>query len=325
MSGQALALSPNHPLLVAVDDLVDGLSSRGLQNAYDELSRRYRSGARSLRLSIEDVHAYLAARLPATLAATTAVLEELAEMRPEWRPETSVDLGSGPGTATWAAAEVFGSIVRCRLVEANPDMAAIAASLAATAASPAVRGAESVLGDASSVVGEADLVLGCYLLGELGASDRARLVDRAWAATTGCLVLVESGTPAGYSTIIDARDRLIGLGAHLLAPCPHDRRCPLGAGDWCHFSARVPRSAMHRTIKRAARSFEDEKFSYLVVARDPVRGASRIIRRPLKRSGYVKLTVCGPDGVAEEEYSRRQGPLYAVASRLAWGDRALNR
>ena len=35
-------------------------------------------------------------------------------------------------------------------------------------------------------------------------------------------------------------------GANILAPCPHARPCPLAAPDWCHFSARVARSRLHR-------------------------------------------------------------------------------
>jgi ribosomal protein RSM22 (predicted rRNA methylase) len=35
-------------------------------------------------------------------------------------------------------------------------------------------------------------------------------------------------------------------GAHVVAPCPHDGRCPLsgpGAKAWCHFGARFQRPA----------------------------------------------------------------------------------
>jgi len=317
-----MALSPNHPLLVAVEDLIDGLPARALQSSYDELSQRYRSGARALRLSADDVHAYLAARLPATLAATTRVLEEIRRLRPDFQPRSSLDLGAGPGTATWAAAEVFGTIERAVLVESSPEMARVATELQASSTAPAVRDARTEISDATAVPGGADLVIAGYLLGELGSAERAHLTERAWAATTGCLVLVESGTPAGYATVIAARDALIALGAHVLAPCPGDGACPLGRGDWCHFAERLPRSSVHRAVKRAARSFEDEKFSYLVVSREPGGAVSRVVRRPLRRSGYVRLALCGPDGVAEAEYSRRQGPLYAAAARAEWGDEA---
>ena len=320
-----MALSADHPLLDAAAELIDGLPARPLQDAYERLSQRYRAGDAAVRLTEQDVHAYLAARLAATLAATTRVLDEVVGLRPDWRPTSSLDVGSGPGTATWAAASAFPSLERLRLVESNPVMARVSGQLAALSHVAAVRDAEIVLGDAALVDGPAELVLCSYLLGELGATDRARSVDRMWAATTDCLVITESGTPSGYATVIEARERLISTGARILAPCPHEHPCPLSDGDWCHFSARVPRTATHRTVKRAERGFEDEKFSYLVALRGEPTRASRVLRRPLKRSGYVKLTVCRPDGVGEEEYSRRQGPVYTAASRLDWGDRAPSR
>jgi len=68
-------------------------------------------------------------------------------------------------------------------------------------------------------------------------------------AAKGLLVLVEPGTPAGYGRILRARDRLVGLGATLAAPCPHHAACPLTGEDWCHFSVRLPRSRDHRLAK----------------------------------------------------------------------------
>ncbi len=73
----------------------------------------------------------------------------------------------------------------------------------------------------------ADLVIASYLIGELGESERTRLADAMWTKTRDTLVIVEPGTPAGYARIIAARAQLIASGAHVAAPCPHDRACPL--------------------------------------------------------------------------------------------------
>src|SRR5204862_6971891 len=128
-----------------------------------------------------------------------------------------------------------------------------------------------------------------FVLGELAAPSET--VERAWTATAGAVVVVEPGTPAGYERVLDARDRLIAAGARVVAPCPHDRACPLaGTTDWCHFAVRVARSSAHRRAKEARLGHEDEKFSYVVAARgDARRAAARILRHPQVRPGHIQL------------------------------------
>jgi ribosomal protein RSM22 (predicted rRNA methylase) len=42
-------------------------------------------------------------------------------------------------------------------------------------------------------------------------------------------------------------------GVHVVAPCAHERRCPMdGTAQWCHFVQRVQRPAAHRAIKGGA-------------------------------------------------------------------------
>ena len=65
------------------------------------LSATYRAGGSSAGI---DLGAYLVARLPATFAAVARVLGELAARRPAFSPTSLLDAGSGPGTASWAAA-----------------------------------------------------------------------------------------------------------------------------------------------------------------------------------------------------------------------------
>src|SRR6202011_5124470 len=81
----------------------------------------------------------------------------------------------------------------------------------------------------------ADLVVASYMIGEIDDAERRALADAMWAKTRGTLLIVEPGTPAGYGRIIAVRAQLIAAGAHVAAPCPHDRQCPLISPDWCHF------------------------------------------------------------------------------------------
>lgn len=47
------------------------------------------------------------------------------------------------------------------------------------------------------------------------------------------------------------------LGASTLAPCTHDKRCPLALGTWCSFSQRVRGGVIHQS--------SEDKFSYVIM------------------------------------------------------------
>jgi ribosomal protein RSM22 (predicted rRNA methylase) len=257
------------------------------------------------------VAAYLAYRAPATFAAAAAVFRQVAALRPEWRPRSLFDVGAGPGVATWAALELWPSLTELRLVEVEPEMRAAGRELL-----PEARWLE---GDVEQALGQADLVVASYVLGEL--PDPLATTAHLWRQSADALAVIEPGTPAGYRGILAARDTVIGAGGHTIAPCPHDVACPLQPDDWCHFAVRLPRSKLHRRAKGVELGFEDEKFSYAVLAHKPVApAAARIIRQPRIRSGHVNLVTCEPDGVHDRTISRRHGDRYKEAKRAAWGD-----
>jgi ribosomal protein RSM22 (predicted rRNA methylase) len=112
----------------------------------------------------------------------------------------------------------------------------------------------------------------------------------------------------------------------IAAPCPHQLACPLDIeGDWCHFGARLQRSAVHRQVKGAELSYEDEKYSYVAAIRPAVADVGapqgRIVRRPQQRKGLVLLDLCRADGtVGRELVSKSKGESYRRARKAAWGD-----
>ena len=94
--------------------------------------------------------------------------------------------------------------------------------------------------------------------------------------------------------------------------------------DWCHFAARAQRSRLHRQLKHGSLGYEDEKYSYVVVGRhlagQGASSASRVVARPLGRSGLVQLALCTTEGLRNVVVSRRQGAAYRAARDVAWGD-----
>jgi ribosomal protein RSM22 (predicted rRNA methylase) len=276
----------------------------------ERLSAAYRGDApaRAARTRAQ-VAAYLAYRAPATYAAAEAAFRQVALLRPGWAPRSVLDVGAGPGAATWAALETWPSLEHLTLVEAEPEMAAAGREL--------LPNGRWVEGDAAAASGPADLVLASYVLGEL----REPVARQLWEQAGDTIVFIEPGTPAGYRRILDARAAVLAAGGRTVAPCPHDLPCPLPADDWCHFAVRLPRSRLHRRAKGADLGWEDEKFSYAALSREPAeRASARIIRPPQPRSGHLNLVTCEPDGIHRRTVSRKHGPLYKHARGAAWGD-----
>ena len=178
------------------------------------------------------------------------------------------------------------------------------------------RGAKTQLG----ALGAHDLVLFGYVLGELPEERRAETVDAAWDVTAGALVIVEPGTPAGTARVLSAREQLLARGAMVAAPCPHGADCPLPAGDWCHFGARLNRSAVQRRLKGASLGYEDEKYAYVALTReaaDPC--AARVLRRPRIEKGHVRLHLCERDGLRTTVVARRDREGFRAARKVGWG------
>jgi ribosomal protein RSM22 (predicted rRNA methylase) len=237
-------------------------------------------------------------------------------------PISLLDVGAGPGTASWAAAEAFSSLQDFRLLDANDALRKLAIDLVSD--SFRLRKAVYERGEARGLLSRteaADLVVASYMIGEIGDAEQAALAALMWAKTRDTLVVVEPGTPAGYARIIALRRQLIAAGAHVAAPCPHDGACPLVAPDWCHFAQRLQRSRAHKQVKGAEVPFEDEKFAYVALMRAPVAAHfSRVLAQPAVGKVAVSAKLCTPDGLEMADVPRRDKAAYAEARRWRWGD-----
>jgi ribosomal protein RSM22 (predicted rRNA methylase) len=310
-------------LRAAIERELDGIALADLTRASATLSQRYRAEVQDGRLHLADdaaARAYLTTRMPATFAAVSAALATVAEARPDFAPRSALDAGAGPGTATWAAAQRWDSLEDATLVEASLAIRAVGERLGLTL--PRVTWLAARLDAALPEVSPSDLVLLAYVLDELPDAAHEPLIKRLWPLTSDTLLIVEPGTPAGWKRILRARDLLIQAGAHILAPCPHTVACPLTAPDWCHFSARVARSRLHREAKGGTVPWEDEKFIYVAASRQPgLRPEARVIAPPRASKAAVTLKLCQADGyVSDRVFAKRAGDSFKVARRLDWGD-----
>ncbi|MET8980471.1 small ribosomal subunit Rsm22 family protein [Streptomyces sp. NPDC004539] len=315
-------------LRTALDSLLHGLPPRQAAQAVDRLIASYR-GATPTNAPIlrdrADVAAYAAYRMPATFEAVCSALEAFAETVPEWTPGSLVDVGGGTGAATWAVESVWPGAREVTVLDwAEPALALGREIAAANSALSGVRWERARIGSALRIPEGTDLVTVSYVLNELTPADRSALLAGVSGATS--VVIVEPGTPDGYARIIEARDALIASGHRIAAPCPHSGACPIVLGtDWCHFSARVSRSSLHRKVKGGSLPYEDEKFAYVAATRVPVTPATaRVVRRPQIRKGQVLLDLCSagsPQGeLGRTTVTKRHGGLYKAARDAEWGD-----
>jgi ribosomal protein RSM22 (predicted rRNA methylase) len=307
-----------------LDELSLNVSLAEWTRAFHHLSQLYRDESRGReigRLSSDRLReAYVHVRLPATYAAVVQVLEEVKRRAPDVVIETMADVGSGPGTGVFAAADVFSTLKRVVCYERDSGFIALARRLSEYLGHLAKQWVQADVTRECALKQE-DLVLASYALGELDPKERSAVVGSLWNGTGKVLVIVEPGTPHGFEVIRAVRQELIGLGGKIIAPCPHMNPCPMAKGDWCHFSARVERSSLHRQIKGGALNYEDEKFSYVVAACEPgIPIEGRILRHPQKNSGFVIVEVCSGSGIKQMTVTRKSKDDYRRMRKAEWGD-----
>jgi ribosomal protein RSM22 (predicted rRNA methylase) len=317
--------SPPAALAAALDALLDGQPRKELQARAQRMSEGFRARKPSSETIRDetDALAYALTRLPATYAATASVLRRLSEEVPEFSPSSLLDAGCGLASASFAALQIWPDIANVELFDRSPQFLALAGRLTQASPLAALKRARVVAADLRAPPrGEAaDLVVASYALTETVADAWPGVVDALWARAGRALALIEPGTPRDYARLMTLRQRLIGAGARIALPCPHDRPCPLTAPDWCHFATRLARSRDHKLLKGADAPFEDEKFSYIVGLRDlgPARRA-RIIAPPRLGKWGIELRLCASGGIEETTIAKRDKASFKNIRKSAWGD-----
>lgn len=309
-------MNPNLPpaLAAALETLLEGVSRKELAARAAKTSAAYRVGQTSRGIEDPlDALAYLAARMPATHAACASAFAKAAEAMPGFAPDSLLDVGAGPGTAAFAARAAWPSLRDVTLLEHNAAFRGVAARL--------LPEATIIAGDLTAQTPQAALVTASYVLAELPETAAAATALHLWEAAQHALLLIEPGTPAGFARIRAARAVLVAAGAHVAAPCTHDRDCPLSADDWCHFSQRLARSRDHMRLKDAAVPFEDERYAFVAVSREPVsHHAARILAPPLESKPGLTFKLCDAGGLRAQFVPARDKDDYRRVKKRGWGD-----
>jgi ribosomal protein RSM22 (predicted rRNA methylase) len=334
-------LSLPYQLEAAIESALRNVPASKWKSAAKALSERYRTqrtGKESaLARGFDEALGYAAIILPAAYAQLSGAMTAVRERVPDWQPVSMLDIGSGPGTALWAATEQWSTLRKltawereAAFIDLGRQLARDRASQVLTATSwqrvtldkKLVDGQQIVNTVEKKLVGESyDLVVFGHVLNELPDALRKDIVALAWQRCSGVLLIVEPGTSAAFPIVKAMREYLLELDASTLAPCAHDRPCPL-LNDWCHFPQRLERPSFQRRAKEASAGWEESKFSYAAMARFPADTAiwGRLIHQPHKQKNMVNLTVSSTDGIVDLQILKKHREAFRRASDYDWGE-----
>ncbi len=294
-----------------------------LKTVSKEITRQYKKESgkgRNLICSPVDAAVYSVVRMPATFGAVYSALYHTLECMELNEQCSLLDAGAGTGAGTFAASMLLElSEVTC--LEREKSMRELGRSF--------TDGCRNVLPEItwmdsdirSGLSNRADIVLSSYVLNEMTETDRITAVRELWAHTNRLLLIIEPGTPQAFSQLLRIRRELCRQGAHIAAPCVHEKECFLDEEDWCHFTVRVQRSKMHRAIKEADVPYEDEKYSFMAFVREKTQPSGvRILRHPVIGKGNIRLKVCTDEGLESVTLTKRDKEAYKTARKASAGD-----
>ncbi|KAG0296557.1 37S ribosomal protein S22 [Linnemannia gamsii] len=249
--------------------------------------------------------AYIAAMAPTTFSAVKNVLEEVHKRVPDLNPKTFLDFGTGPGTAIWAANEVWEKPLKYTGVDTSMAMLETAEEILDNLSTNGTSIPSVTFKPFMSHGPKAakyDVVMSAFSLSELTTPAlRKSTLEHLWDSTNDMLILIDRGTPSGFRVLAEAREQILGLDldrvitkpkydaygelipeepvvkpvpAHVVAPCPHDKVCPMYESlsrdsQWCHFSQKVQRPDFLRKTKHSKDNYEDAKYTYVVLRKGP--------------------------------------------------------
>ena len=287
-----------------------------------KISQKYRAndgkGKRFITRKSEAI-AYAISRMPATYCAVYSAVKSTLKNYDK-KINTVLDIGAGTGTATWAVADLLNTNqITC--LEREKEMLKLGEKLMQeNSFLQKVKWKEFDLVN-DELTEKADFVVVSYVINELKEEDRKIVLSKLWNAVNQILLIIEPGTPEGFKHILEARDILLTGGAYIVAPCSHNKKCPIKDDDWCSFYVRVARSGIQRQAKKGELGYEDEKFSYIAFSKTPINNYKpRILRHPQINQGYVKVKLCAENQIEEKVFSKKDGELYKMIRKLDAGN-----
>jgi len=285
---------------------------------------------------IKDFHdalGYLALRVSSTYSQIYGALESIKELNPNWKPESILDLGSGPGTGIWAAAELFPSLNNAVAIERDKNFINIGQEISGSLNNIKVEWQQTDLSKALPKLYENfDLVVIANVLNEMDSDGIQKTLNFAKNHCNGIIVIIEPGTPYGYETIIETESLLHSPQSVLIAPYIQNKFID---SEDVTFIQRIKRPDFQKRVRQVQRKkeidkskllppsdWEESKYYYLAYSKfkSELSPTKRLLDKSKQFKPYMEIKALTKDGVKIEQIMKRDKINYKIARKAKWGD-----
>lgn len=277
---------------------------------------------RVIQYGERESHAYIASLMTRNYACIKRVTEELVRRRPDFTPRTVLDFGTGPATALWALHNTYkhGSLDKFVGVDVSETMLSMGEKLikSCTARRKPEWSTVTLKRHLSPSASEQfDVVIAAFTINELPSDEiKAMMIRTLWAKTKSYFIMIEHGELDDYRAILNARNLILAderengedtVNAHVVAPCPHDKTCPLlrtarkesNKVNWCQFKQNYTINKDAMNMLNVKKPQNKTMYSYVIMEKGPRLAQAdygRILNTPKKKKGKVHLDICHPYG-----------------------------
>lgn len=308
-----------------IDEIISQKNISEIKKHYKEISLKYREeNIQSSSVISSDIQAlsYISSRMGETSIIAYNVLYKLNSFTPLNKNISSIlDLGSGTGSIFWALKN-FISTAKITAVEKQANMIKYSKILSKPLDYDINFVNSDVLSSKVKELEAFDLVIESFMLNEMTFSDRTKTLDLMYNKSKKYIILIEPGTPNSFEKMMQDRNYLLSKGMQLLLPCPHSDNCKL-QNDYCNFSVRVNRTKLSKSIKDGTLGYEDEKYFYLIFAKEPqdFNHQATILRKPVYAKNRIELKLCNKDGsIIKKIITKNNKSQYSEIKKLKHGD-----
>ncbi len=302
-----------------------------------DLHTRYTNGKTENKKFVSDyldALAYLGLRVPATYAQVFGALGAVREVVPSWRPKSLLDIGSGPGTATWAAISQWPELDEITCLDDDKDFILLGEQIIKDSEIKHYVNWKSHDVRLGIEEGENfyDLIIIANVLNELTPKAQEKLIGQAFNLCKGLLIIIEPGTPQGSKIVSTMAQKLRRTGI-LLAPYIANTFVE-DKDYYLHFPQRFIRPEFQRRIRQQMRTrtemasdWEESKYSYVAISKFAAEKNywARTVGEPEIQKGFLEIPIITAENITKIKVMKRDKEAFTFAKRLRWGELIANK
>lgn len=295
-------------------------------------AKRVKRGINYIK-DLDDAFGYLALKVTSTYSHIYGALRNIRELNPSWNPVSVLDIGSGPGTAIWAALELFPSLKIGTAIERNKNFIELGKTILKSL--PRIKvdwQAIDLINSIPELSESFDLVVIANVLNEMDEKTRNTSLEFANKHCKGILVVIEPGTPYGFESLVQTSKQ---LNSENILIAPYIENSFINS-EKINFVEKIKRPEFQKRVRQIQRKndtpdksrvlppsdWEESKYYYLAYSKfkpefSPV---GRLIDKPKLSKPFVELKVLTKEGIKIERIFKKDKARYKLAKKFKWGN-----